>query len=96
MADKQPKTFKQLGLVFTKKAKCVTCLNMSCHNNVPSTFNNRDYNVHISMNSAKTHFRIHASESANVESSYDIEANFNKELDAVAFVCKTFQWFRCA
>jgi hypothetical protein len=95
METKEFKTFEQLGLVFTEESECATCRDMSCHNNVPSTFNGREYNVHISMNSQKTDFYVHASESSNTTSTSDIGASFDKEKDAVAFVCKNFVWFKC-
>jgi len=95
MVKKDFKTFEQLGLVFTKDSGCMTCRDLSCHNNVPSTFNGREYNVHISMNSEKTDFHVHASENSNTNSPSDINATFNKELDAVGFVCKNFDWFKC-
>ena len=90
------KTFEELGLVFTEGSGCMTCRDMSCHNNVPSVFNGREYNVHISMNPGKTDFMVHATENSNVASSSDLVANFNNEKDAVAFVCKNFVWFKCA
>jgi len=47
------------------------------------------------MNSDKTDFKVHAVENSNVTSESDIEANFSNETDAVAFVCKNFEWFNC-
>lgn len=96
MNDTQQKTFEDLGLKFTDGTDCVTCMDMSCHNNVPSSINGREYSVHISMNSSKTDFRIHATENSSTTSPTDIEANFHNEEEAVAFICKNFQWFRCA
>ncbi len=93
--QKQYKTFKELGLDFSKGSGCHTCRDMSCHNNVPSSSNGREYNVHISMNPAKTKFRVHATENSTTFSNSDIEANFENELDAVSFVCKNFEWFKC-
>ncbi len=95
MTNKQPKTFADFGLIFSEGSGCITCRDMSCHNNVTSTFNNREYNVHISKNPSDTDFRVHASESANTESGYDIIADFDNETDAVLFVCKVFTWFKC-
>jgi len=93
--SKMYKTFEEFGLTFSESSGCVTCRDMSCHNNVPSTINGREYNVHISMNSDKTDFKVHAVENSNVTSESDIEANFSNETDAVAFVCKNFEWFNC-
>jgi hypothetical protein len=95
MDKKEFKTFEELGLIFTGESDCITCRDLSCHNNVPSTFNRREYNVHISMNSEKSDFYVHASESSNTDNSHDITASFAKEHDAVAFVCKNFDWFKC-
>lgn len=92
---KQFKTFKELGLIFSEGSGCISCRDMSCHNNVTSTINNREYNVHISMNPGKTDFKVHATETSSISSDSDIEANFKTESEAVAFVCKNFNWFKC-
>ncbi len=95
MDKKETKTFEQLGLDFTGDSDCVTCRDLSCHNNVVATFNGLEYNVHISMNSEKTDFCVHASETSNTDTPSDIHARFDKEQDAVAFVCTNFDWFKC-
>lgn len=95
MTDKEPKTFEEFGLIFSEGSGCMTCQDMSCHNRIQSTFNNLEYNVHISMNPKKTRFTVHATENSNVESSDDLIANFRREKDAVSFVCKNFDWFKC-
>ncbi len=92
---KDYKSFEELGLTFSEGTGCYTCQELSCHNTVPSISNGRDYQVHISMNEAKTDFKVHATENASSSGSSDIEANFTNELDAVAFVCQNFEWFKC-
>ena len=89
------KSFAELGLAFNEGSGCYTCRDLSCHNTVQSTINGREYNVHISMNEAKTEFKVHATEDTSVSSPSEIEADFYNELDAVGFVCLNFEWFKC-
>lgn len=92
---KKLKTFEEMGVIFSEGSGCNTCRDNSCSNTVLSLINEREFNVHISTNQDRTQFRIHASENSNTISESDIEANFTNESDAVIFVCKNFEWFKC-
>jgi hypothetical protein len=89
------KTFEEFGLKFEYDSDCITCTDGSCHNNVISKKDGKEYNVHISMNSSKTLFTIHATQEANTESNSTIDIEFTDESEAVKFVCENFDWFKC-
>jgi|SRR5690606_4797453 len=97
MTDKQPKTFADLGLVFSTESGCVTCRgeDMSCHNNVTSKIDGLDYNLHISKNSSDTVFKVNATISPSVDSPSDSELVFTDEEEAVTHICKTYNGFKC-
>ena len=93
--NKAPRTFADFGLTFIEDKDCVTCNTGSCHNNVTSKEDGKEYNVHISINYDNNTYWIHATENSSTESTGDIFAQFDKEEDAVKFVCKNFSWFKC-
>jgi hypothetical protein len=90
-----PKTFAEFGLSFEEDTECVTCNNGSCHNNVTSRKDGKEYNVHISVNYDTNEYWISASENSSSESSNDIYESFPTEEEAVKFVCANFDWFKC-
>ena len=89
------KTFKDFGLTFEFDPDCMTCSDGSCHNNVTSKKDGKEYNVHISTDRDFSYFSIYATEQSNTDSSSTIEEQFDKEEDAVKFVCENFEWFKC-
>ena len=89
------KTFQDMNVIFSEGSGCHTCRDNSCQNTVPLRRTGEDYNVHISTDPGRTHFVIHATTQTNTASRDDIYASFNKEFDAVKFVCDTFGWFQC-
>ena len=88
------KTFEKIGVHFTSD-NCLTCQNNTCHNQVKSLKDDIEYSVHITADFDNNYYRILACESANSFSQFDIEATFRKEHDAVEFLCKTFERFKC-
>ncbi|WP_322549133.1 hypothetical protein [Flavobacterium psychraquaticum] len=93
--DKTPKTFEDFGLTFIPNKDCITCNTGSCHNNVVSRIDGKEYNVHITVDYDNKDYFVMASESASSESNFDIFEIFKKEEDAVKFVCDRFNWFNC-
>lgn len=90
-----PKTFKEIGIIFEEDKECQTCSDGSCHNTTTSKINNKEYNVHISTNFETNDFQIHASIDFNTSSDDDISEYFEREEEAVKFVCTTFNGFGC-
>ncbi|MCD8438292.1 hypothetical protein LNI95_11520 [Tenacibaculum dicentrarchi] len=93
--NKIPKTFEDFGLKFKPNEDCITCNTGSCHNNVTSKKDGKEYNVHITVNFDSSEYYIMASENASAESSFDIFEIFKEEAKAVKFVCDRFNWFNC-
>lgn len=93
--NQTPKSFKDFGLTFIPNEECITCNTGSCHNNVTSKKDGREYNVHITVNFDSNEYYIAASENASAESSYDLFEIFPSEEKAVKFICERFDWFNC-
>jgi predicted adenine nucleotide alpha hydrolase (AANH) superfamily ATPase len=89
------KTFKDMNVEFSEGSGCHTCYDNSCHNTVPKKPDGEEYNVHISTNPDRTLFRIYASTQTNSSTTDDISEEFQKEEDAVKFICQNFEWFKC-
>lgn len=87
------KTFEDFGLTFNFDPYCMTCSEGNCHNIVTSKQDGREYHVHISTDREFTVFNIQASENSTTEPVIDV--SFEKEEEAVEFVCKNFEWFKC-
>lgn len=81
------KTFEDFGLTFQPNKECITCNTGSCHNNVTSRIDGKDYNVHMTVDYDTKEFYVIASENASSEPSFDMFEVFKKEQDAVKFVC---------
>lgn len=96
MEDKKPKTFEDLGLVFTPTSTCATCNkeDMSCHNNAIFKGDGQEYNLHITKKGDKK-FRVCRTLNANVESAKDCEEVFTSELEAVEYICENYPTFKC-
>jgi hypothetical protein len=89
------KTFKEIGVEFTEGSGCYTCFDNSCHNTVPKKSNGVEYNVHISTNNERTLFRISATTNVNSITEDELTEEFQKENDAVKYICENFEWFKC-
>ena len=94
-SKKTPKTFEEFGLTFIPNEDCITCNLGSCHNNVTSRIDGKEYNVHITVNYDDNDFYVTATESGSVDSPYDVFEIFREESEAVKFVCDRFDWFKC-
>ena len=88
-------TFAELGLSFNFDSDCVTCKDGNCHNIATCKKDGQDYNVHISTNQEYTDINIYATCSASNDSIDNVDMDFTSELDAVRFICETFNGFRC-
>ena len=95
MSNEIPTTFADLGIIFSNNPNCKICENDSCHNNVKSKKNEREYNVHIQADFEKSIFWINAAASPSVDSPSDIHGKFEKEQDAVRFLLNNFEAFKC-
>jgi len=93
--NKTPKTFAEFGLTFEEDADCITCHVGSCHNNVTSRKDGKEYNVHISVDYDTNEYWISASDNSTSDSDSDIFESFENEESAVQFVCANFDWFKC-
>lgn len=90
-----PKTFEDFGLKFVPNEDCITCNTGSCHNNVVSKSDGKEYNVHITVNYDEDQYFVIASENGSTDSPFDVFEIFKKEEEAVQFVCDRFEWFAC-
>jgi hypothetical protein len=88
-------TFADLGLSFDFDSSCVSCRDGSCHNIVTCKKDGEEYSVHISTNQDYTNINIYATTSASTDSTGGIDKDFTSELEAVKFICDTFNGFRC-
>jgi hypothetical protein len=94
-SNNTPKTFKDFGLEFIPNEDCITCNTGSCHNNATSRIDGKEYNVHITVNYDENEYYVIAAENGSTDSPFDIFEIFQKEEDAVKFVCDRFNWFKC-
>lgn len=95
LENKTPKTFADFGLKFIPDVECITCNTGSCHNNVVSRIDGKEYNVHITINYDTNEYFVISQENASSDSAFDTFEIFKKEEDAVKFVCDRFDWFKC-
>ena len=93
--NKTPQTFKDFGLEFTPNKECITCNSGSCHNNVSSKIDGKEYNVHITIDYDEKAYYVYATENSSTLSPNDVFERFKKEEDAVKYICDRFDWFKC-
>ena len=87
------KTFADFGLKFEIDKDCITCVRGTCHNNVTRYENSQEYNVQIVAYPEQGEYQIFATNLS--DQSDEIAVSYEKEEDAVKFVCDEFNWFKC-